>query len=110
MSARILSDVGRLISVEPRHVFYYSEAKQISQPHLWFPVMVIVVPSLSLVAHVPDAWVGVLGGASRTIASIIYGCVTSPGLSWLMWLGKVYNEYCIILMVYSYTFFSVMYC
>ncbi|XP_050727753.1 proton-coupled folate transporter-like isoform X2 [Eriocheir sinensis] len=52
-------------------------------------VMVIVVPFLSLVVHLPDAWVGVLGGASRTASSIIYGCVTSPDLSWLMWMGAV---------------------
>lgn len=61
----------------------------------WFLVMVIVVPFLSLVVHLPDAWVGVLGGASRTASSIIYGCVTSPDLSWLMWMGKVGTDYCI---------------
>lgn len=66
---------------------------------VWFLVMVIVVPFLSLVVHLPDAWIGVLGGASRTASSIMYGCVTSPELSWLMWMGKVGTEYCISVLV-----------
>ncbi|KAK8407268.1 hypothetical protein O3P69_002076 [Scylla paramamosain] len=55
-------------------------------------VMVVVVPLLSLVAHVPDGWIGVLGGVSRTAASIFYGCVTSSSLSWLMWTGAVFGS------------------
>ncbi|XP_045131269.1 proton-coupled folate transporter-like isoform X2 [Portunus trituberculatus] len=55
-------------------------------------VMVVVVPLLSLVAHVSDGWIGVLGGISRTVGSIFYGCVTSSSLSWLMWAGAVFGS------------------
>lgn len=90
-------------------MFFITLKKEICQLHLWFAVMLIVVPLLSLVAHVPDAWVGVLGGVSRTAASIIYGCVTSPSLSWLMWMGEIYSEYCIYVW-FSVPLFKIMYC
>ncbi|XP_071526010.1 proton-coupled folate transporter-like isoform X2 [Panulirus ornatus] len=55
-------------------------------------VMILLMPVLSMVMGVPDGWMGVMGGLSKTFGSLIYGFVTSPKLAWLLWTGAVVSS------------------
>lgn len=51
--------------------------------------MIVVVPVLSVAVGMPDGWMGVVGGVSRTISNFMYGLVNRPKDEWLIWTGAV---------------------
>ncbi|KAK4294778.1 hypothetical protein Pmani_032616 [Petrolisthes manimaculis] len=56
---------------------------------VWVMVMIVPLAMVKAQHTHKDGWLGVIGGVSRTLSNVCYYLVTSPHLSWLMWLGAV---------------------
>ncbi|KAK7074875.1 hypothetical protein SK128_015378 [Halocaridina rubra] len=49
--------------------------------------LIVIVPLMTVVLKVPDGWMGVVGGLSRTASNVFYGFVNNPWDEWLIWAG-----------------------